>query len=153
MPPFVLTVLKVVFLALLYFFIYRAIRSVAVDLRPAGRPARGAASAARDRPMGKGGRKAPRSLVVLDERGSKLDTVRLDGTLQVGRAEACQIRLPDTYASSFHARIYSRDGSWFVEDLGSTNGTYLNQRRVTAPAELRAGDRIRIGKSTLELRR
>jgi len=149
-PPFVLTVLKVVFLALLYFFIYRAVRSVVVDLRP---PAR--APAGREKPAGraKGGGKAPRSIVVLDERGSKMETVRLDGTLQVGRADACQVRLSDTYVSSFHARIYSQDGSWYVEDLGSTNGTYLNQRRVTAPAELWAGDRVRVGKTTLEFRR
>jgi hypothetical protein len=149
-PPFVLTVLKVVFLALLYFFIYRAFRSVVVDLRPVSR-----GPAGRDKPPGKAkaGRKAPRSVVVLDDRGEKVDSMRLDGTLQVGRAEACQVRLSDTYASSFHARIYSRDGSWYVEDLGSTNGTYLNQRRITSPAELRAGDRVRIGKTTLDFRR
>ena len=55
--------------------------------------------------------------------------------------------------SSFHARIYRHDSGWYVEDLGSTNGTYLNQKRVTSPAELRAGDRVKIGKTTLELRR
>lgn len=152
MPPFVLTVLKVVFLALLYFFIYRAIRSVAVDLRPAARAPVGRDRAAA-KPKARGGGKAPRSVVIVDERGSKVDTIRLNGTLQVGRADACQIQLPDTYASSFHARIYSTDGSWYVEDLGSTNGTYLNQRRITAPAELRAGDKVRIGKTTLDFRR
>jgi pSer/pThr/pTyr-binding forkhead associated (FHA) protein len=154
-PPFVLTVLKVVFLALLYFFIYRAIRSVVADIRPVGRAAAGRAQGSRDKPIAKprGGGKAPRSLVVLDEQGAKVETIQLNGTLQVGRAEACQIRLPDTYASSFHARIYSRDGSWHIEDLGSTNGTYLNQRRITAPAELRAGDKVKIGKTTLDLRR
>jgi pSer/pThr/pTyr-binding forkhead associated (FHA) protein len=151
-PPFVLTVLKVVFLALLYFFIYRAIRSVAVDLRPAGGVPGGRERTAA-KPKTKAGGKAPRSVVIVDERGSKVDTIRLDGTLQVGRADACQIQLPDTYASSFHARIYSADGSWFVEDLGSTNGTYLNQRRITAPAELRAGDKVRIGKTTLDFKR
>jgi pSer/pThr/pTyr-binding forkhead associated (FHA) protein len=154
-PPFVLTVLKVVFLALLYFFIYRAIRSVVADLRPAGSGSVGRAKGGRDKPTAKpkGGGKAPRSLVVLDEQGSKVQTVQLNGTLQVGRAEACQIQLPDTYASSFHARIFNRDGSWYIEDLGSTNGTYVNQRRITAPAELRAGDRVKIGKTTLDLRR
>jgi pSer/pThr/pTyr-binding forkhead associated (FHA) protein len=154
-PPFVLTVLKVVFLALLYFFIYRAIRSVVADIRPVGRTSAGRAQGSRDKPIAKpkGGGKAPRSLVVLDEQGSKVETVQLNGTLQVGRAEACQIRLPDTYASSFHARIYNRDGSWYIEDLGSTNGTYLNQRRITSPAELRAGDKVKIGKTTLDLRR
>jgi pSer/pThr/pTyr-binding forkhead associated (FHA) protein len=154
-PPFVLTVLKVVFLALLYFFIYRAIRSVVADIRPVGRTSGGRAQGGRDKQIAKpkGGGKAPRSLVVLDEQGSKVETVQLNGTLQVGRAEACQIRLPDTYASSFHARIYNRDGSWYIEDLGSTNGTYLNHRRITAPAELRAGDKVKIGKTTLDLRR
>jgi pSer/pThr/pTyr-binding forkhead associated (FHA) protein len=149
-PPFVLTVLKVVFLALLYFFIYRAMRSVIVDLRPAARTTPGRTQPA-IKP--KGGGKAPRTMVVLDEHGSKSQTIRLNGTLQVGRADACQVQLPDTYASSFHARIFSKDGAWHVEDLGSTNGTYLNQRRITAPAELRAGDKVRIGKSTLEFKR
>jgi pSer/pThr/pTyr-binding forkhead associated (FHA) protein len=146
----VLTVLKVVFLALLYFFIWRAVRSVTADLRAApatgGRAETGARASAKAR--------APRQVVVLNERGGKIRTHSLNGDqLQIGRAEACQVQLDDTYASQFHARIYRRDGSWFVEDLGSTNGTYLNQRRLTAPAEVRAGDRLRIGKTTLELRR
>jgi hypothetical protein len=152
-PPFVLTVLKVVFLLLLYFFIYRAIRSVTADLRamPAGGSGGGRAETG-TRASTKA--RAPRSVVVLSERGGKGRSHPFDGDqLQIGRAEACQVQLDDTYASQFHARIYRRDGSWFVEDLGSTNGTYLNQRRLTAPAEIRAGDRLRIGKTTLELRR
>lgn len=156
MPPFVLTVLKIVFLALLYFFVYRAIRSVVVDLR-AGRP-RSARTKGRPAPSSppttrssKG--KSPRAVLVMDEHGAKLGSYRLDGTLQVGRAEACQIHVDDTYVSQFHARIFSRDGSWFVEDLGSTNGTYLNSRRLTTPSQLRAGDRLKLGKAVLELRR
>ena len=89
----------------------------------------------------------------MDERGGKTGTYRLDGNLQIGRADACQIQLSDTYVSQFHARIFSRDGSWFVEDLGSTNGTYLNQRRVTSPAELQAGDRLKVGKVVMEVRK
>jgi pSer/pThr/pTyr-binding forkhead associated (FHA) protein len=158
MPLFVLTVLKVVFVALLYFFVYRAIRSVVVDLRgPAEQPPRKGdqrPTTARGR-QAAGKHKPPRSIVVMDDRGQKVDTVRLDGgaAWQIGRAEACQIQLSDTYVSSFHARIFDRDGQWFVEDLGSTNGTYLNQRRLTAPSELRAGDKVKLGKTTLELRR
>jgi hypothetical protein len=150
-PPFVLTVLKVLFLALLYFFVYRALHAVVVGIRGPVRappPPRGHAA-----PTRKPSAKAPKSLVVIDERGGKMKTMSLDGTLQIGRADACQIKLPDTYVSSFHARIYRQDGGWYVEDLGSTNGTYLNQKRVTSPAELRAGDRLKIGKTTLELRR
>jgi pSer/pThr/pTyr-binding forkhead associated (FHA) protein len=150
-PTFVLTVLKVVFLALLYFFIWRALRSVAVDLRgtAAVRPAAGP----RTVKPARNSSKPPRELVVLDEGGTKLSTVRLSGQINIGRGDACQVQVPDTYVSTFHARIFDKDGSWYVEDLGSTNGTYLNQRKVTAPAELRAGDRLRVGKTTVELRR
>jgi pSer/pThr/pTyr-binding forkhead associated (FHA) protein len=153
MPPFVLTVLKVLFLALLYFFVYRALHSVVVGWRGgSGRPVPATARPAARVPR-KPSVKAPRSVAVVDERGSKVKTLQLNGTLQIGRADACQIKLPDTYVSSFHARIYRQDGGWYVEDLGSTNGTYLNQKRVTSPAELRAGDRVKVGKTTLELRR
>ena len=154
MPPFVLTVLKVVFLALLYFFVYRAIRAVVVDLRGAqswrAEPPR---QRARQPAPQRERKKEPRTVVVLAEQGNRLASVPLQGNLQVGRADACQIKLSDTYVSSFHARIFSRDGDWYVEDLGSTNGTYMNQRRVTSPVEVRAGDRIRVGKTTLEFRR
>ena len=155
MPVFVLTVLKILFLALLYFFVYRALHAVVVDLRsPATVPATGAGAGVATAPKGRGrGDKPPRSVVILDERGSKAKSIPLDGNLQIGRAEGCQIRPDDTYISSFHARIFRRDDGWYVEDLGSTNGTYLNQRRVTSPAELRAGDRLKVGKTTLELKR
>ena len=85
--------------------------------------------------------------------GNRARTLRLDGQLNIGRADACQVQLGDTYVSQFHARLFPREGGWFVEDLGSTNGTYLNQRRLTSQAAVQAGDRIRVGKTTLELRR
>ena len=154
MPPFALTVLKWAFLALLYFFVYRAIRWAAFDLgaapTEASRPAEPCPGPARPP---RASAKAPRTVVVTDERGAKIQTHRLDGTVHVGRGESCHIRLADTYASASHARIFNREGSWYIEDLGSTNGTYLNQRRVTTPSELRAGDRVRVGKTTLEFRR
>jgi hypothetical protein len=149
--PFVLTVLKVFFLALLYYFVYRAIRVGVAEVR--GRPEARAPAAPK-------GSRAPRrttreagSIVVLGENGKKVSSHRLSGTIQIGRAEACQIRLDDTYASQFHARIANRGGTWHVEDLGSTNGTYLNQRKLTGPTPVGAGDRIKIGKSVLELRK
>ncbi len=154
MPPFVLTVLQVVLLALLYFFIYRAIRSVTTDLGATSRPPRGARAGRSETPRPAARARPPRSVVVLGEKGGKARTFGLNGDqLQIGRADACQVQLADTYVSQFHARIYPRDGGWYVEDLGSTNGTYLNQRRITAPAELRAGDHLRVGKTNLELRR
>jgi FHA domain-containing protein len=155
-PPFVLTVLKVVFLAMLYFFIYRAVRSSWLDLRGPGPPVQRseAGPAVQGRQAKSGGGKVPRMVVVRDENGDKAGTYRLEGQLQIGRADGCHIRLSDSYVSQFHARIFGRDGGWYVEDLGSTNGTYLNQRRVSGtPSELRAGDRVKLGKSILELKR
>jgi pSer/pThr/pTyr-binding forkhead associated (FHA) protein len=140
-----------VFLALLYFFVWRAFRTVVVDLR--GTAAVRSAAAPRPGKPVRGGPKPPRELALLDEKGNRTRTLPLSGQVNIGRAEACQVQLPDTYVSTFHARVFERDGAWFVEDLGSTNGTYLNQRRLSAPSEVHAGDRVRVGKTTMELRR
>ena len=158
MPAIVLTILKLAFLALLYLFVYRVAKAVVVDLRaPRATSAMtrtgGAASGQRGAPgpvRRKG--KAPGQILVFDDKGKKVKAVKLLGTVQIGRADACHIKLPDTYVSQFHARIFPQDGSWFVEDLGSTNGTFLNQRKVTAPSEVRSGDQVRIGTTTLELK-
>jgi pSer/pThr/pTyr-binding forkhead associated (FHA) protein len=149
-PPFVLTVLKVSLLALLYFFIWRAVRAIAVDLY--GRRERRPRGGARTRPIRRV-KAMPTRIVVLDETGGKLGTHRLAQTLQIGRDSSCDITLSDTYVSQQHARITNRNGSWVIEDLGSTNGTYLNQRKVTVPTELAPGDSIRIGKTVLEVRK
>ena len=152
MSPFVLSVLKFTLLALLYFFIYRAVRSVAVDLsgrRATPATARGGDKPAKPRPGGK----APTTLVLHAPDARRPQTFRLQNPLELGRAESCHIRLEDTYASQHHARLSSRDGSWFIEDLGSTNGTYVNDHRVQAPLAVHTGDVVRIGKTVLELRR
>jgi pSer/pThr/pTyr-binding forkhead associated (FHA) protein len=91
--------------------------------------------------------------VVKGENGKKLQSQPLKETIQIGRADACHIQIDDRYASQFHARLYPRNGSWYVEDLGSTNGTYLNRQRVSGSAEVHAGDVVRIGRTTLELKR
>jgi pSer/pThr/pTyr-binding forkhead associated (FHA) protein len=149
--PFIIAVLKYAFIALVYFFVFRAIRSVAVELSDRRAAKRGTprveVRAARSRG------KAPQVVVVKDDGGRKLQTLRLNGQLQIGRADACHIKLDDTYVSSFHARLFPKDGTWHVEDLGSTNGTYLNRQRINGSVELQAGDEVRVGKTTLELRR
>ena len=61
--------------------------------------------------------------------------------------------IEDTYASQLHARVFQRDGTIFVEDIGSTNGTYLNRRKVTGPMVLQRGDKLQIGNTILELER
>jgi pSer/pThr/pTyr-binding forkhead associated (FHA) protein len=150
MSPFILSVLKYALLALLYFFVFRAIRSVAADVSgrrsATGRPSPAAQPSSR-------GRRAPTSVIVHAADGAKPSTVRLREPTEVGRAPSCAITIDDTYVSQQHARFFDRAGSWFVEDLGSTNGTYLNDQRVTQPAEVHAGDVVRLGKTVLELRR
>jgi pSer/pThr/pTyr-binding forkhead associated (FHA) protein len=152
--PFVLAVLKYAFLALLYFFVFRAIRAVALEVmgRAPGR-GRAAVDTGQIRATRSRGGKPPTEIVVKGEDGRKVGTFKLRDQLQVGRAEACHVRIDDRYSSQFHARLYPKNGAWYVEDLGSTNGTYLNRQRVQGPAEIQAGDVIRIGKTTLELRR
>jgi FHA domain len=153
--PFVLSVLKYSLLVLLYFFVFRAIRSVAVDVggrkRGTSTRVRTPAPASTAKPA-KGGR-PPTQVVVHDAGGGKPLTVKLREPVEIGRGDRCAIRLQDTYVSQVHARLYAKDGTWCVEDLGSTNGTLLNDRRVDAPVEVHAGDVLKIGKTVLELRR
>ena len=151
MPAFVLTVLKVALLAFLYFFVWRAVRAVVIDLYG---PREKRPRTDRQRKARRGrGRGTPTKVVVLDASGSRVSTHRLSGSLEIGRESSCQIRPEDTYISQQHARIFERNGSWVVEDLGSTNGTYLNQQKVTVPSQISPGDRIRVGKTVLEVRR
>jgi hypothetical protein len=150
MSPFVLSVLKYALLALLYFFIYRAVRSVAFGVygRTAARSERSATGTPASR-----GRRPPSAVVVHAGNGAKGGTIRLSSPLEIGRAGSCTITVDDTYVSQHHARLFPRDGAWYVEDLGSTNGTFLNDHRIGQPTEIHAGDVVRVGKTVLELRR
>jgi pSer/pThr/pTyr-binding forkhead associated (FHA) protein len=78
--------------------------------------------------------------------------LREAGTV-IGRNPECALVLDDDFASGRHARIYTRDGAWFVEDLGSTNGTFVGTQRLTEPVRVEAGSTLRIGKTVIELRR
>jgi pSer/pThr/pTyr-binding forkhead associated (FHA) protein len=150
-PVLVLTILKVLFLALLYLFIGRAIRVIYLDLVGPRAPQRAPVQASSPAPRRK--RAQPRELVVTQADGSARTYAMASEPLQIGRSESCQVVLEDTYSSQMHARVFPKDGEWFVEDLGSTNGTYLNRAKVTEPSAVGAGDEIRIGKTSLEVRR
>ncbi len=155
MSPFVLSVLKYALLVLLYFFIFRAVRSVTMDV--AGRRRERASAPRSTAPApparaSKGG-KPPSQVVVHEPDAPKPRTVRLSGSSQIGRGDGCAIRLSDTYVSQVHARLYGENGTWYVEDLGSTNGTFLNDRKVAQPVQVHAGDVVKVGKTVLELRR
>lgn len=154
MPELVLDILKFVFIIVLYIFVGRAVRAVWAELKPAttaGVPTRGSAPA--PRPKEGRAKKAPRKVAVIEGDKLKGKSYDLGDELIIGRADKCHIVMDDTYVSQVHARIFSRGEGYMVEDLGSTNGTYLNRRRITAPTELQRGDRVKIGKTVLEARR
>jgi hypothetical protein len=156
-PDTLLTILKFCFLALLYLFFLRVVRAVWAEVSgqtvaapapaPAARPSRNWGGAARNG----GNAKAGGRLRVIEPAETKGQTYDLADELTVGRAGGCQITLDDTYVSQLHARVFRRDGQLYVEDLGSTNGTYLNRKKVTAPIAIRRGDRLQIGKTVMEL--
>jgi pSer/pThr/pTyr-binding forkhead associated (FHA) protein len=149
--PFALTALKYGLLALLFLFVWRATRWVVRGLnvdRGANPPPSG-----RRLTAGSAGAPVPTTLLVHRSDGAKPKPMRLEASVTVGRAPECELRVDDTYASSQHARIFGKNGSWYVEDLGSTNGTFVNEQKLAAPAMLQPGDRIRVGATVLELRR
>lgn len=151
MPTIVLDLLKYLFLVVLYIFVARAVRAVYLELKPAAAPVPRAPAPARA-PGRKG--KAPRRVAVVEGEALRGKSFELSDELTIGRAEKCHLVLgDDPYVSQVHARIFVKDGAVMVEDLGSTNGTYLNRRRITAPVEAQRGDRVKIGKTVLELKR
>jgi hypothetical protein len=150
-PEPLLTILKFCFLAILYLFFVRVLRAVwaevtgpAVAAPAPPRPARAG--------VGLGANKPPGRLKVIEPAERRGHTYELGDELTVGRAGGCQVTLEgDNYVSQLHARVFRRDGQFYVEDLGSTNGTYLNRKKVTAPIAIRKGDRLQIGKTVMEL--
>ena len=155
-----LTIIRVAFLAVLWLFVIAAIGVVRTDLLggPSTTARRGKARQAQAPRQGRParpprGRGSPRILVVTAGalKGTSLDLSQQQITL--GRANDATLVLNDDYASSRHARIFPQDGQWIVEDLGSTNGTYLDRQKVTRPTPVPVGVPIRIGKTVLELRR
>ncbi|MDH3755228.1 MAG: FHA domain-containing protein [Acidimicrobiia bacterium] len=144
-----LALLKLCLLALLYLFFLRVLWAVWTQVRtprkkPSGRPRRPAVTGAR------GGGPASR-LVVVEPTELAGREFPLGDELTVGRAAGCQVTLDDTYVSQLHSRIFLREGSYLVEDLGSTNGTYLNRRRVSGPMVMQQGDKLQVGSTVMEL--
>lgn len=89
-------------------------------------------------------------ITVLEPPELKGSIMRIDDELTIGRAAACTLTLDDTYVSQQHASIVRRDRQHLVEDLGSTNGTFVNRERIIGPVVLQPGDRVQIGSTVLE---
>jgi hypothetical protein len=162
MNSLTLTLIRVAFLAVLWLFVIAAIGVIRTDLlgttamprvrrgnRNQPPPMQPPRPARPPRP----GRGAPRFLVVTEGGLAGVSIDLADQQITMGRANDATLVLTDDYASSYHARIFPQDGQWFVEDLNSTNGTYLDRQKVTRATPVPPGVPIRIGKTVLELRR
>lgn len=153
MPDQLLNLLKIFLLLLLYLFFLRVLRAVWAEVNPpkvveAPKPRRDRTA---KRAAGRKGGPPVLRLVAPPELKGR--TYPLAEEMTIGRAAGCQVTIDDTYASQLHARVFQRDGQVFVEDIGSTNGTYLNRKKVTGPMVLQRGDQLQIGNTILELSR
>ncbi len=173
MSELTLTVVRLGLLVALWLFVISVVAVIRTDIygtqvqarssRRSGRrsamagsaaPAPGASVGLPVEPAGPGfGRNAPRSLVVTE--GSLTGTVvnLSSSPILIGRNPEATLVLDDDYASGRHARVFPDNGRWYVEDLGSTNGTFLGRERISAPTPLSAGSTLRVGQTVIELRR
>ena len=158
MPELVLTVARLGFLVLLWIFVFTVVGVIRRDMFAGSRSSRlvaaprGVGGATSGRPAKvKRGRAAHQLLVTAGALSGTRITLG-EAMITIGRAEDSTLVITDDYASARHARLVPRSGQWFVEDLGSTNGTYLDRAKVTGPTPVPLGVPIRIGRTSLELR-
>lgn len=137
MPELILTILRLIFLALIYIFIWQVARAIARHL--------GVTRGDRSK------RTANRITIVRSDTQAGL-SFTVNGATVLGRSDQSDVILEDPYASEFHLRLVAQDGTLTVSDLGSTNGTYVNGRRITTPTNLRRGDALQVGKTVMEVR-
>ena len=162
MSELTLMLIRFAYLAILWIFVLSAISVIRSDMfgaridstpradRKADRQTRKASG--RSKPA-KRPRGAPTHVAIV-EGANAGETVSLDeAPILIGRGSDAAIRLDDDYVSTRHARIASSGDQWFVEDLGSTNGTYIGTVRITQPTTITLGTQVRIGKTILELRK
>jgi pSer/pThr/pTyr-binding forkhead associated (FHA) protein len=155
MPVAVLTILKFCLVALIFLFLTRVLRAVWAQmtgpltietpppLTAASRPETSSRRKGKARPQ-------PAELTIDEPAERRGIAYPLTAEMTLGRAPGCAVVLDDSFASQLHARVFLRDDDWFVEDLGSRNGTWLNRDQVHGPARFDIGDRIRIGDTVLE---
>jgi len=153
----IVALVKYGLLALLWLFVISAVRVVRNDLWSSGRPTKSGPSGAprpAAKPAAKPAKRTAARRLVVTEGALAGTTISLgDAPVTLGRADDSTLVLTDDYASSRHARLVPGEDAWLVEDLGSTNGTYLGSSKVTRPTPVPLGQPIRIGKTVLELRR
>lgn len=136
MTDFILTLLRLIFLGLLFLFVWQVARSMGDHVgRVAANP-----------------RRRVGEIVIVRSETQAGHTYPVKDSLVFGRSEDSDVILDDPYASEFHLRFTAEGTGLMLHDLGSTNGTYLNGRRVTSPVTLSKGDAVQVGKTVMEVR-
>ena len=136
MPDLILALLRIIFLGLVYLFVWQIARAIGSHLGISVR-----------RPRREG-----RKILFVRSDTSAGQEVEITNVAVLGRSVEADVVLTDPYASDFHMRLVAAENGIMLHDLGSTNGTYVNGRRVTAPTQLRRGDTIQVGKTVMEVR-
>jgi len=135
-PDIILALLRIIFLGLVYLFVWQVARAIGSHL---------GISVKRKR------REGSRVLFVRSE-SQKGKEFEVKDVVVMGRSDETDVVLDDPYASEFHLRFVSHENGMMLHDLGSTNGTYVNGRRISAPTQLRQGDTVQVGKTVMEIR-
>ena len=155
MPESLLRILNGCLLALLLLFFLRVLRAVWVQVNapplPPPPPATLGPPPAQTAVAETRGASGDLRLRVIDPSDQRGAVYNLAAEVTVGRAPGCGVSLPDSTVSQLHARVFQRDGRLYIEDLGSTNGTWVNRVRVGAPVVLKRGDRVQVGSTVLEV--
>ena len=144
MSPQLVRLLTILLLVLIHLFLFRVILAIWVGIKPARET------------------RSRRNRFIRNDRPASVLIVRTPETLSgqrhelgieitIGRAATCDVSIDDSYASQIHARIFRREGDHVLEDLGSTNGTYLNRQKVSSATTLRTGDHLQIGSTVFEV--
>jgi pSer/pThr/pTyr-binding forkhead associated (FHA) protein len=152
-----LFLIRIAYLAILWIFVLSAISVIRSDMFGARMPTTGPAPGkAPKQPKQKAPPKrrgSPTHVAVVEGPNAGATAQLSQAPILIGRGTDAAIRLDDDYVSTRHARIAASGDQWFVEDLGSTNGTYLGNQRLTQPTTIMLGSQVRIGKTILELRK
>ena len=136
MPDIILALLRIIFLGLVYLFVWQVARAIGSHLGISVRRKR----------------KEGRRVVFVRSESQQGREFEVNDVVVLGRSDETDVVLDDPYASEFHMRLVSQENGIMLHDLGSTNGTYVNGRRVSAPTELKRGDTIQVGKTVIEIK-
>ncbi|WP_110240407.1 FHA domain-containing protein FhaB/FipA [Nocardioides gilvus] len=156
MSELTLFLIRFAYLAVLWIFVLAALSVIRTDMFGARLPdSRAPRGARKQNKVAKAPRRrgAPTHVIVVEGANSGDRAELGDIPVLIGRGPDAAIRLDDDYVSTRHARIAASGDEWYVEDLGSTNGTYVGANRLTEPLSVTVGSQVRIGKTVLELRK